>query len=128
MNNTLPTLLLAMSLIAGLSCQSAQVSKKSDTPQATAPPTNTIHSITLPAISVDLPAGPGKETVELACVLCHTPRYITQQPPFSQEAWTNEVQKMKKTYGAQVTDDQAKDIVGYLVSIRGAATQPATKP
>jgi hypothetical protein len=37
------------------------------------------------------------------------------------------VDKMRKTYGAPLTDPQAAEAVEYLVSIRGADA-PASKP
>jgi len=41
------------------------------------------------------------------------------QPPFSKEAWTASVDKMRKTFGAPITNEQAATIVDYLVTIRG---------
>ena len=78
------------------------------------------HEISLPAMPVELPAGPGRETVSATCVICHSTRYITMQPGFSRVAWTAEVDKMRKTFGAPLTDAQAAEVVNYLVAIRGA--------
>ena len=76
-------------------------------------------TIELPQVSPNLPDGPGKAAVESGCVLCHSTRYITMQPTFGREVWIAEVDKMRKTFGAPVTDEQAKTIVDYLVAIRG---------
>jgi cytochrome c5 len=95
-------------------------------PQPRQPPAESApgtKSITLPVADVKLPPGPGREAVNAACVLCHTTQYIFMQPTFSRETWTAEVDKMRKTYGAPVTDQQAKDIVDYLVSVRGPKDQ-----
>lgn len=78
-----------------------------------------IHSITLPNMPPNLPDGPNKEAVLSRCVLCHSARYITMQPAFSQKTWEAEVLKMKKNYGAPIPDEQVEDIVKYLVSMRG---------
>src|SRR5206468_1016371 len=90
------------------------------TPAASGPG---VKSITLPVIDVKLPPGPGREAVNAACVLCHTNQYIFIQPAFSRETWIAEVDKMRKNYGAPVTDQQAKDVVEYLVSVRGPKNQ-----
>ena len=79
-----------------------------------------VHEISLPAMPAELPAGPGRDTVAATCVICHSTRYITIQPRFSRAAWTAEVDKMRKTYGAPMTDAQAGEAVNYLVAIRGA--------
>jgi cytochrome c5 len=84
-------------------------------------PAGGVHSITLPAMQPELPAGPGRDTVAATCVICHSTRYITMQPAFSRAAWTAEVDKMRKTFGAPLTDAQAAQVVDYLVAIRGAA-------
>jgi len=78
-----------------------------------------VHEIKLPAMPVELPPGPGRETAAVTCVICHTTRYITTQPRFSRAAWTAEVDKMRKTFGAPLTDAQAAEVVNYLVAIRG---------
>jgi cytochrome c5 len=80
-----------------------------------------VHSITLPAMQPEMPAGPGRDTVAATCVICHSTRYITMQPTFSRAAWTAEVDKMRKTFGAPLTDAQAAEVVNYLVAVRGAA-------
>jgi hypothetical protein len=86
-----------------------------------------VRSIELPAVALDLPPGPGRDTITGACAFCHSNRYITLQPRFTRAQWTAEVDKMRKTYGAPLTDPQAAEAVEYLVSIRGT-DGPATKP
>jgi hypothetical protein len=95
---------------------------------AVSPAPAPVHAITLPSLPTDLPDGPGKQAVLDRCVVCHSPRYITMQPPFSRTVWTAEVDKMRKTFGAPVSDEQADDIVNYLVSIRGTPADAATNP
>lgn len=64
----------------------------------------------------DLAPGTGKDDVENDCELCHSPRYITMQPPMPAQAWADEVNKMRKTYGANIPDDAAQRIIAYLGS------------
>ena len=64
----------------------------------------------------ELPAGPGKEDVENNCELCHSPRLITMQPVLPAQAWADEVNKMRKTFGASIPDDIAQRITEYLAS------------
>jgi len=62
----------------------------------------------------ELAAGDGKDDVENNCELCHSPRFITMQPPLSPQAWSDEVNKMRKTFGASIPDDTAQKIIQYL--------------
>jgi len=64
----------------------------------------------------ELAAGEGKDEVENNCELCHSPRYITMQPPLPAQAWSDEVNKMRKTFGASIPDDTAQKIIQYLGS------------
>jgi len=57
------------------------------------------------------------------CGICHTQRYVTMQPRFTRKVWMAEVDKMINTYKAQVPPDQVKNIVDYLVSIRGVEAE-----
>jgi hypothetical protein len=66
-----------------------------------------------------LPPGPGRETVVVMCAVCHSTRYITIQPPLSRETWSAEVTKMQKTFGVLIPDENAGQIVDYLVAVRG---------
>ena len=61
-----------------------------------------------------LPAGRGREEVLAFCNTCHSPRYITMQPPLPPETWAAEVNKMIKTYGAPIPDDSTQRIIQYL--------------
>jgi hypothetical protein len=62
----------------------------------------------------ELAAGDGKEDVENNCELCHSPRYITMQPPMSAQAWAAEVSKMRNIYGASIPDATAQKIIKNL--------------
>jgi hypothetical protein len=64
----------------------------------------------------ELAAGDGRDDVENNCELCHSPRYITMQPVMSAQAWSDEVNKMRKAFGASIPDDAAQKIIQYLGS------------
>lgn len=80
-----------------------------------------VHSITLPHDEPTFPPGPGRQEFVTACVVCHSPRYITMQPRFSRSTWLSEVKKMKDVYGAHISDEQVASIADYLVFINGRA-------
>jgi cytochrome c5 len=81
---------------------------------------NTKQEITLPEMTTKLPDGPHRDVVENRCELCHTARYITMQPRFSQAVWEKEVKKMVNAYKAPISDAEQAQIVEYLVAIKGA--------
>jgi hypothetical protein len=60
------------------------------------------------------PPGTGRDEVKAFCNTCHSPRYITMQPPLPPETWAAEVNKMIKTYGASIPDDSTERIIHYL--------------
>jgi len=84
-----------------------------------AKPDNPVHTIVMPHDEPAFPPAPGREEFVTACVVCHTPRYITMQPRFSRTTWLSEVDKMKNVYGAHISDEQVQKITDYLVSING---------
>ena len=83
-------------------------------------PSSPVHSISLPHDEAFAPPGPGRDAFVTACVVCHSPRYITSQPPFSRAVWKGIVQKMIDTYGAHVSAPQAAEVVDYLAATNGA--------
>jgi mono/diheme cytochrome c family protein len=81
--------------------------------------TGTKKTITLPPEKVDLKPGKGMDTVATSCNVCHSVDYIPMQPKGTKEKWTAEVNKMIKVYGAPVSEDNAKVIVGYIATHYG---------
>lgn len=61
-----------------------------------------------------LAPGDGSREVNVYCNVCHSPNYITMQPPLPADTWAAEVTKMQKTYGAVIPDEAMKKIVSYL--------------
>lgn len=74
------------------------------------------HVSAYPAPAVDLAPGDGLQDVQIYCNTCHTPRYITMQPPLPAATWEAEVNKMNKTFGAGIPDDSTQKIILYLQS------------
>ena len=67
-----------------------------------------------PLYPPELAAGEGKQEAEAYCVMCHSTRYITMQPPLPAATWEAEVNKMNKTFGANIPEAVAQKIVRYL--------------
>jgi mono/diheme cytochrome c family protein len=78
-----------------------------------------VKEIDLEYHSPDLPPGPGQDVFATQCVICHSARYVLNQPAFPRKTWTAEVHKMVKGYGAPIVPEQEKEIVDYLVTWHG---------
>src|SRR5436309_2504623 len=50
-----------------------------------------VHTITLPRFQPDLPQAPGREAFAVACISCHSTRYITMQPTMTAARWEESV-------------------------------------
>ncbi|MEP7144514.1 MAG: cytochrome c [Ferruginibacter sp.] len=66
-----------------------------------------------------LPEAPGYTTFQSNCISCHSARYIQMQPNLSEKTWMALVTKMQKSFGAPIPDSAVKEIVQYLIAIRG---------
>lgn len=75
--------------------------------------------IVLPHDEPDFPYGEGRELFMARCTVCHSLRYVSMQPDFPAKTWGKEVDKMIKTYGAHITEAEAKQISHYLGTIKG---------
>jgi len=67
-----------------------------------------------PVPAADLAPGDGLQDVQIYCNTCHSPRYITMQPPLPAATWEAEVNKMSKTFGAAIPEDNMQKIILYL--------------
>lgn len=122
-------LLLGLAALAASCGQSSNISQEADRsmkagmesmPDADA--NNPVHTIVLPHDEPVFPPGTGHDEFVTACVVCHSPRYITMQPRFPRATWLSEVKKMQSTYGAHISDEQVVIIADYLFSIHGKAS------
>lgn len=64
--------------------------------------------------AAELAPGDGLQDVQIYCNTCHSPRYITMQPPLSAATWEAEVNKMNKIFGATIPDESTQKIILYL--------------
>lgn len=67
-----------------------------------------------PVPTPDLAPGDGVQEVRTYCNTCHSPRYITMQPPLPAATWEAEVTKMNKAFGAGIPEDSTRKIIAYL--------------
>jgi mono/diheme cytochrome c family protein len=75
-----------------------------------------------PPETAKLGPGPNLELAQAHCALCHSVDYITTQPrnfANPRAVWTAEVAKMRKAYGATISDEDSARIVDYLVATYG---------
>ena len=82
------------------------------------------NQINLPPETAELRTStlPGYALATQKCIICHSVDYISYQPPnMNQAQWTAEVVKMRKSYGAQLSEDEIKSIGAYLAVTYGAA-------
>lgn len=99
---------------AGLACLASVAVA---TASAAAPP-----PYVAPPETARLAPGPGVEVAEAHCLTCHSADYVSTQPrDFAKPDlfWTGEVAKMRKAYGASLTDAESAKIVAYLAATYG---------
>jgi sulfite dehydrogenase (cytochrome) subunit B len=75
-----------------------------------------------PPETARLAPGEGSEVAQAHCLVCHSADYVTTQPRGLANPtafWTAEVAKMRKAYGAALTDEDSAKIVAYLVAAYG---------
>jgi mono/diheme cytochrome c family protein len=117
--------LLALTVVAAASLLAFADLKKGDYTPAqlgaisqSAPPEFTadanFSASAYPAPAVDLAPGDGLQEVRTYCNTCHSPRYITMQPPLAPATWEAEVNKMNKAFGANIPDEDSRKIIAYL--------------
>jgi len=78
--------------------------------------------ITLPPddAALEVSTMPGYQKALQNCTACHSAQYMQTQPASSQAWWSAEVQKMKKVYGAPISDADMEAIAAYMYAIYGS--------
>lgn len=67
--------------------------------------------------NIQLTPGPGLETVQASCSICHSLDYIQMNSPIFDEAgWRASVTKMVNAFGAPITTEDQAIIVAYLAA------------
>jgi hypothetical protein len=77
-------------------------------------PDSNYRVLAYPVPAADLAPGDGLQDVQIYCNTCHSPRYITMQPPLPAATWEAEVEKMNKAFGAAIPEENMKRIILYL--------------
>jgi hypothetical protein len=67
-----------------------------------------------PNYTPPLAEGTGREITQAFCGMCHSPTYITMQPPLPGAVWEAEVNKMIRAFGAPIPEASAQEIIAYL--------------
>jgi hypothetical protein len=84
------------------------------------PPAPTRVSITLPGdLGFAFKPGPGVAETQARCLTCHSSAYVSTQQGLDRAHWSAEVTKMRKVYGAPMSDAEAATIVDYLTVTYG---------
>jgi sulfite dehydrogenase (cytochrome) subunit B len=64
---------------------------------------------------VQLAQGAGHDLTAARCVICHSVDYIEMvSPVMNRAAWEKSLRKMIDTFGAPVSDEEARQILDYL--------------
>lgn len=71
------------------------------------------------SVAEAFPQRPGREVFLSRCTICHSLQSISDSPSLSREAWENVVTRMIKKHGADISSTEAKQIVDYLVMVKG---------
>lgn len=77
-------------------------------------PDSNYQASAYPVPAADLVPGDGLQDVQIYCSTCHSPRYISMQPPLPAATWEAEVNKMNKAFGAGIPEDSTQKIILYL--------------
>ncbi len=80
---------------------------------------DSVRSIELPILAVDLADGPNRDKAAGFCAICHGAEYIPMQPKLSKAQWTATVTKMVKAFGAPIPQEDADRIIEYLATAYG---------
>ena len=77
-------------------------------------------AVDLPTSQTLFPAGNGADIANGQCLICHSAGMVLRQPPFTEDEWRREVNKMRNAFGAPLPADQVDVLVRYLYTIDGS--------
>lgn len=63
-------------------------------------------------------ANPAYITTLQKCIICHSADYVFYQPNLSKSDWNKITDKMRVSFKAPVTEEEAAQIAGYLFDIQ----------
>ena len=87
-------------------------------PQHTFSVKGSVREMSIQPEVTDFPEHEGKAEFMSYCAVCHSLRYISQQPDFPRKTWEAEVAKMVTRYKAPIDSVTGAKIVDYLVAIK----------
>jgi hypothetical protein len=103
-----------------IACIAALVALAAGGATSAQPPAPSRVSITLPGdLGFAFKPGPGSAEAQARCLTCHSSAYVSTQQGLDRAHWVAEVTKMRKVYGAPMTDADAATIVDYLTVTYG---------
>ena len=77
--------------------------------------------ITLPPEASTLKPGAGVDLASTNCLICHSPDYLSMQPPMPRKFWEAEVKKMREKYAAPIPEDAMVKLADYLTATYGVS-------
>lgn len=83
--------------------------------------------LNLPPDPISFQQGSGSNIASTYCLICHSAEYIYTQPSHPQERWTEIIEKMKRTFGCPIPDEQIPPLAQYLFSQNNVQPSPSTK-
>jgi mono/diheme cytochrome c family protein len=114
-------LFLALGYVFAAACkpQPAPVKQEPPQPKHSFSVKGGVREMRIDAEMPEFPEGEGKADFVTYCGICHTLKYVNNQPDFPAKIWEAEVTKMVVKYHAPIDSVHAKKIVDYLVAIKG---------
>ena len=106
-------------LLMAIACKQ-QRQKESFAAQNSFAINGSVHELTLyPDAPPDFPEHEGKAEFTSYCAICHSLKYISNQPNFPAKTWEAEVNKMITKYKAPIDSVTGRKIIDYLVAVKG---------
>jgi hypothetical protein len=122
--------LIAFVSFSTTGCQPKE--EKNDTKEIAKTPENnvtvngSVHKLFIIPNEPTFPDVEGRQVFLSNCITCHSTRYISMQPNFPRKTWQAEVTKMIEKFKAPIDTSLVKQIVDYLVRIKGTETDKKT--
>jgi cytochrome c553 len=87
----------------------------------------TLHSVNIafPRSEHTFPGGAEADAINDNCLTCHSAGMVLTQPHLSRAAWQAEVEKMRDSFKAPITDDDIRAIVDYLADFNPVQAETA---
>lgn len=78
-----------------------------------------VQEMNITPVAVNFPDYEGKAEFSSYCQVCHSLKFISNQPNFPEKVWSEEVHKMIEKFGAPIDSVTSAKIVKYLTHIKG---------